>query len=498
MLDLFDYIEILKKKRNMSGAQLAEIVSITPVKMSRLRNEKKKTSIDINFIRCIERGMRLTESEKCELENAYITYKVGDKKSESFVQIQEIIKNLDGIRDDSLYNRKYFEESLMKELLEKNLKIKNTCYNFKSVVEGNENEDYFTLDKNKNLIDCIVYLLSNTENRKIKILSCGYDDEINEIIKYVAKVYSINQIDEIIYTSSTDLEISGKYAVSLLKSALEFAVHNDKISIWLGNKGFEIFHGYSWLIINDHFIRYKNGVNKILYTKDSNFVTFHNDLFEELKKECVFLMRKNEDDVSRGPINSYLKAGKSCMMLSYVPLVEPDFGCENTYKVFFSLNGLLKLMNCGVLEECPKNTCTSLTIRERCNVLEQIIEMSNRGEIVHCLLRDGDMWDIEGIRILYIDEKDENQVVEVEYRLYEGEVEKLVLDYQKLVENFKYFFDVLSTDKYSYDKQTTEKILKEIVSYYKKKYKDKLNENPEIGMNSELDLKMILNRVMEP
>lgn len=540
MSDLFDYIEILKKKRSMSGAELAEIVGITPVKMSRLKNEKKKTSIDIKFINSIERGMRLTESEKSELEKAYITYKHGDKKCHSFVQIQEIIKNFDRIRDGSLYNKRYFEESFMKDILKGNLKINKTCYNLKTIVDKSVNEKFFTLTKNRDLIDSVIYLLSNSDNKVIKILSCGYDDEINEIIKNVAKLYPINQIDEIIYTSSTDLEISGKYAISLLKSILEFAVYNDKISILLGNKGFEIFNGYSWMIINDHFIRYKNGINKIMYSKDLEFVNFHDNIFEELKEQCVFLLRKTEDGVSYWQINRYMKKGRNCKILAYEPLIGPGLNyeilnnhliigdvdakeqiinktieemfvndsikSENTAihdeyagenEVFFCLDGLLKFMNYGVLEEFSKSNCTSLTIRERCNVLQRIIEMSSSGEIVHYMLRDSDIWDTEGIHILYMDEGNEKHIVKVEYSLFRGGVEKIVLDYQKLVENFEYFFDVLSTDKYSYGKLVTIKILKEIVLYYKKEYRDRLDENCEIDTKNDMDLKLILNRVMK-
>lgn len=481
-----EYLTRVKEKRNLTVATMAELCNVETTVMFRWVNGERLPGTWEKIQRIIDM-LRLSEEEQKTLTISYEKTLFGEKKYQTFMQCMNNLQTMQYCRKrkqnmDLKVEPRTVELPLFQEF-SNNLEVLQCI---KTVF------DYHTVYKKKKL-----YLKMYTIN-----------SEFYTMLKLFMNSNAECNVEEVVY-----LEEEGSYYeyrnIIFLGRLIEMMFQKEHMTIHCAEK----IDGTSeseknWILSEDFYMEFNHEMTEGMFTRDPSMICFAMESFERLKRNYPVVGERNQHGMeymtekveAESKIRSIafqpcLPSGLTKSILQrrickeipnrdlFIEMFLERYSLEkNDYQIsgIFHKEGLLYFMETGVVGECPDHFYERLDIFDRLELLENLIQLMKAGKIEKRILKEESFPDLQGIWIEDFSAKDFNKMTfviqtneiiidENDSEVSEKRIDRFEIAQNQLIRTFGSFWECMYSDRYTYSKEESLKIMESILEEYRKK-----------------------------
>lgn len=474
-----EYLTIIKNKRNLNSAAIADICGIdTTVVFRWMKGERIPD--DISRLRKLELRLRLSEHEKRELEDAYVITVYGKEKYRNFKDIIRIINELRRCRDEHEMPEEW-DEIISNEINQNN--IQNMCDSSKSnnnkmINSSNKHSaKKFKYFNNKSSIihgiEQVLTKLSRSEGKQLYVVNSSINEEVAIILRIFCNVINCNT-EHIICLQDVEKK-SGKNIRNLRKllEIIEVVFRKNKINMYLANS--DVMGNINWILSEYFYLQYNNSMTEGFMTTYQEWIDMQKEVFDYIKSESSAVDKNEEDDLehtdykyeNQYPENAVIRYIGEQPCFHY--LMNRDTCQSKEIKTFFSEWGLEEFIRGSAAknENLYNESCSKMSIEERCKMVKELAALSQAGINENYMISDSRLSDLKNIHIEYI-KGDVFSDVRISVNYADGQKDKIVLNDKEILCGFEDFFECMENKRYVYSLEKTKEKMLQIVEKYEK------------------------------
>lgn len=470
-----EYFTELIDCKGMTAAQAAQLCDVSKAVISRwckgenLPKDRERMKLIIN-------KMRLSPEESRKLRNAYEHEALGAEHSESFHQIIELCQTLKQKRAEYQYPipALYTVEGFF----------------------GSETSGFLILDNKADVLQCIQKELEKNHganshfNLKLSLLP----EPLMLLLKHFCNHAETGQMDILLRMESSAAEkirlVKNMLGILFTKETLQFYWYN--CSNQLGQDG------QNWILSDDFCIQFSEDMSHGMLSRNTEWIKFLQWEFQELKdagkrivlNHCEALSYVEERAWNWREIPGGLKVIEymPCLSLGLTERILEEslypwilqrkmliheileqfpmrFTSGNTKLVsFFAKEGLLEFMETGRVDIFPYEIYDSISMKGRCEVLRNVIAISeNVPGVCYICMKEGFL-DMKGIHIEQWTDAIDRLVVEIHFD-HKANEEIEIAD-EDIRKEFYQFYEWLSTSDYVYSEEETRRFMIQVLEKY--------------------------------
>lgn len=473
MMTFSEYFTIIKDRRKLTGAQIAEMCNLETGMVFHWLNGKRYPQ-DWQKVEEVAEKLKLSNEECRNLRDAYERTVLGAKEYYCNKKIMNIIRVLEEKRDI------YFHT-------EQNTFIETRNVQLPDFIKLNNRIEILSWLQN-----ALEYLLSKKEQR----LYLKFHD-INAEVLTLLKMYCNRtmecKIEEVVYLQKEEI-YSGMKNLEALEGVIEFLVQKKEVEVYCQEDlDYDKDFAENWIISDDFVLQYDVNLSSGMLAGNREWVESFKASFEKIKQKSDSLGKKGcilEPDMERTRFRGYSMEYMPCigngltkeilekymykeipnreMMIdsileSHVPVGEL---AKMQWCSIFSKEGLIEFMETGRLDTFPSDLYRKIEVESCCEVLQNIIHNAKAGYFTFYVKKEKKL---PLMRNLYIE-----QIVDKKPRLYmhlyfeRGMKEAFKIDNKEIQECFLNFFRHLEKGGYVYSKEESLAYMQRVLEEYKK------------------------------
>lgn len=466
-----EYFTELIDCRGMTAAQVAQLCDVSKAVISRwckgenLPKDRERMKLIIN-------KMRLTPEESRKLRNAYEHEILGAEHNESFPQIIELCQTLKQRRAEYQYP----------------IPALYTVEGF----YGLETSGFLRLDNKADVLQCIQKELekSHGDNSRFNVKLRLLPEPLMVLLKQFCNRAETGQMDILLRMESSTAEkirlVKNMLGILYTKEAVQFYWYN--CSNQLGQDG------QNWILSDDFCIQFSEDMSHGMLSRNTEWIKFLQWEFQELKdagkrivlNHCGALsyVEERREIQEGGKVIEYMP----CLSLGLTERILENilyqwfpqrrmliheileqfpmrFTSGNMKLVsFFTKEGLLEFMETGRVDIFPYEIYDSISMKGRCEVLRNVIAISeNVPRVCYICMKEGFL-DMKGIHIEQWMDSIDRLVVEIHFD-HKVNVEIEIAD-EDIKKEFYQFYEWLSTSDYVYTEEETRRFMIQVLEKY--------------------------------
>ena len=481
-------LSAIKIKRDLSSADVARICGVdTSVIFRWMKGERLPQ--DINKVKEMGRKLKLNVQERNQLEDSYFISVHGTEEYHSFIAVNRAIANLKNRVGAKQKTELPLEKKLILEELYHDIEP-DIQLGFKEL--NSKNEIVGTLEK---------YLLQMNVNKEYELYinTNAACPEMESAIRQFSFLTEKCEIEQIIHMDSNDLYTGKDSSNNLLEKIISSLFQENILNIWIcegANKD-----NMNYVISKSFVLQYNDSMTKGMISTYSEIIDMYFEIYKECRETSIYVGRRELDtmlylsDVYSNVSYLNVVENQPCMgafiteemlekniykdlesreeliqliLNGYGKSLEKNNGIVENTETFFRESGLREFLENGYFEVFPYPVYHAFSLEERCDILRRCAEMIGTGRHVQRMLKEDELADFKDIHVEYQRGK-EKTYVSVELEIGNAKKGRIYFFYDKIVDQFKDFFVVLKSEKYSYTPEETIKIILDTVEEYEKK-----------------------------
>lgn len=475
-----DYFTSIKESRNLTANQIADMCGKDVSLVFRWLSGKRIPA-EWKQMELITDRLQMFEDEISKLKNAYERTLLGEEAYACHQKVTEIFRVLQQRRDEYLSFQEENPFQTREVRLPEFVKLNNKME---------------ILSWLQNVLD---YLVTQQE-KKLYLKMQSMPSEVLMLLKLFCSRTKDCEIEAIVYLKNGE-NISQIHNLEMLKGITEILVQKNPIEIY-GREELNVQEGFSdnWILSEDFMLQFDEELSSGMLSTDSEWIQFSLQAFEKMKhsgkgfgkKACepeAFISTYEGENFIGNSIE-YMPCigcsltreilerqiypqipGREMLIQSILMNYEALNGERNIdWKSFFFREGLLEFMDTGRIENFPYMVYERPDLDIRCQLLQNMIHVSENGKNVYYMMKDGKL---PLMRNLYVEQKSGvHGSLNIDMHLEEGTKERFVMQDEGLRKQFEEFFEHLVKGGYAYDAKETIDYMKQVLE----QYKSKLNE----------------------
>lgn len=474
---------LIKERRNLNSAQVAEICNIdTSVvyKWSKGGHAPKKWAI----VESMVEKLHLSNDEKRDLQHAYEKTILGDEKYHSYQKIIEILDTLH--KRGQEYNSQKYGKNVFDDVILGTLPEYGEFSNKLEIMQCIQNALVYISGKDKKKIYLKIQPLHQNIIMMLRMFCVNVEEcELEEIAYFVNESYG-----------------STVYNLDVLKGLIDLLVQKHPIQIYCREESKEENHVLdNWIITDEFAIEFADDFSYGMITTNSNWIAHFQKNYEEIKnnsqvlgkKRCTtpeeYLLSITEEMELLGAMEHMPCLGNCltkeileqhilpdipgreelmAMILSYGQSLESK-KIKNGRSFFFR-EGLIEFMETGIFEVFPYGVYQPPGYESCCDILQNGIEFAKKGLMNYQMVREGQLPSMKDIYIEQVYGDVEHLVIDIHFD--HGRKERFEIFSEVIKKEFESFFEFLQDSAYLYSVEETVEQMQEIVEAYRRKARE--------------------------
>lgn len=431
-----EYFMMIKNRRNLTGAQIAEMCDKETGMIFHWLSGKRYPS-EWSLMEDVVEKLKLSEDEYRKLKNAYERTILGESDYVCHKKIMEIFHLLEDRRDAQVV----FPE-------EKYIKVQEVCLPEFKKLNGK--------------MEILVWLqtaleyLSLQRHRKLYLKFQNKHEEVLLLLKMLCSRIHDCQMEEIVYLCR-EKNISNIENLEVLKGIIEILVQKNSIDVYyLEELDYEKGFAENWILSDDFVILYDAELTSGMLTANRDWIDTYKESFEKLKqisesfgkKECGYFQDES----------GYEMPDSMGISMEYMPSVRQCPGME--WKSFFSGEGYIEFMENGSMEKYSH-------LKTRCEIMQMCIDNAKNGRFQYFMIKDSELPEMQNLCIRQISGKEKKLVICMLFE--EGMQERFEIKDEGLQQQFWNFFEYLEKYGYIYNAEETLAYMESVLWEYKKR-----------------------------
>lgn len=468
-----DCLTNIKDCRNITSAQIAQMCN---------KNAKevygwmigKHLPENWSQIECMVEALQLSEAEGEQLKSAYEQTVIGEKNYICHRKVIEFFQALQEGRDEYV--------SIQEE---KPARMRDV-----------ELPEFAKLNNKMEILRWIQHVLDSLYGQEEKTLYLKLQTMQPEVLmslKMFCSCVKACRMEAIVYMlkDEADAEV---HNLEVLKGIAEILVQRNSVEIFcMEEVNWEKGFSDNWILSENFILWFDDELSGGMVTTNQEWVKFFLDSFEESKKSGKSIGRKAHElesliyffeQKSEGSSIEYMPCmgsgltkeildrqiytdvpNREALIQQVVAYYEEFMQLENAnWHSFFFREGLLEFMETGRIDNIPYMIYEEADFATRCEVLRNIIAVSESGKLTHYMIKDGKL---PVLRNLYVEQaKDDTQKMIVDLHFQEGDKERCMMLDNGFGKQFCEFFEYLKVGGYVYSAEETVAYMKEVLEEY--------------------------------